>query len=546
MKRYFYSLLIVLVAAVSCTKEGQNDSEGNGKPVPHTVTVEIADVFKTKDGMEEIMPVLSKERGGLELYTEAVTYAYSCVDEFSMVFKSDIAPDGQILYAAYPAESATYSAAGLTVSLPSEIIWEENGTFESPLYASVGKTASEVDKISLTVPVGLIKVTYAGVPAGYDALVVTSMGSRLSGTFKVEDGALVSGKISSPNVTSIRFDAIATEKDMTFYLPVPTGIFESITFKLTGTGVDERLVAEMKGQVIEKGVIYPLVTQKELSLEFGEIAPESLVFPYCGESRDYPVIANAEWAVTSGNPEIIAVKKDDNTVSVTVPEGKYLGGISSEIKISSANPSIIIAPAVINVTQENNPSLTTPVGDIMYSADGSAKFSIYPKEGDKAEVKKSNITVNGKTKFGTYTFEFAEFNLASGFFHMENWFGGGCNIQLQFGQYNRVYYQDKNNETYKNGTSFSFAGSMPGDLTAVRRIVLKIFPCALEQGEVDGDTNIQVIVDDVQILNQKVGYNPWKDEAVPGLSVVFGITHREGDIIPAHLTIKSFEYTPEY
>ncbi len=253
MKRYFYSLLIVLVAAVSCTKEGQNDSEGNGKPVSHTVTVEIADVFKTKDGMEEIMPVLSKERGGLELYTEAVTYAYSCVDESSMVFKSDIAPEGQILYAAYPAESATYSAAGLTVSLPSEMIWEESGTFESPLYASVGKTASEVDKISLTVPVGLIKVTYAGVPAGYDALVVTSMGSRLSGTFKVEDGALVSGKISSPNVTSIRFDAIATEKDMTFYLPVPTGIFESITFKLTGTGVDERLVAEMKDQVIEKG-----------------------------------------------------------------------------------------------------------------------------------------------------------------------------------------------------------------------------------------------------------------------------------------------------
>lgn len=71
MKRYFYSLLIVLVAAVSCTKEGQNDSEGNGKPVPHTVTVEIADVFKTKKVLSKILKMtfsLLKQKCKKEYY----------------------------------------------------------------------------------------------------------------------------------------------------------------------------------------------------------------------------------------------------------------------------------------------------------------------------------------------------------------------------------------------------------------------------------------------------------------------------------------------
>lgn len=552
MKKFCILMMSAIAALAACEKSGDKtdngDNGGNKEPSSkeHVIGAKISSAFKSADGATEVKPEWLDE-AELELYTEGETYVYTMSEQGK--FKSEIMPEGEILYAAYPGQNAVYSAAGLTVSLPSEIDYNEEGKVFVPLVANVGKTTGELSDLELTAPLGLIKISYTGVPTGYNALVVTSAGMRVSGTFKYENGVLSSTATTSPNVTRINFETLTEVKDMSFYVPVPVGTFESIDFKLTGDGVKDIMVADMQNQKIDKTVLYTLSVRQDLKIAWGEIAEEKLIFPYTGESRDFPVVSNTEWTVVSSNPEIIAEKKNATTVTVTVPQGKYLGGICSEIKLVSANSGDIVAPAIMEVTQENSTLFVNPSGDVRYNKDGSATFSVHPADGDMTEVKRSSLGVPAdfRPKFGTYTFDFTEMNLAGvgGFFHMENWLGGNGNFQLQFGGYDRIYFAVKNTE-YASGTSFSFHGNMPADLTAIKQIVLKIFPIPSAEGIENDDMIMELYVDGAKLLEQKIGTNIWKEESSAGMNITFGITYRDGGLVPAHFTMKSFTYSEEY
>ena len=540
MKKTFLLPIFAGLMLMSCTEETPEtpgEGQGSTEPVEHTITASIAGEFRTKTILDGFKPVWS-ENDKLELYTAEGTYEYTLQDADG-TFTSPLTPEGEVLCAAYPAENAIYSVAGLTVTLPSTITYSENG-FICPLYAEIGKPAAEIGNVEMQIPVGMINVNYQGVPDGYSALVITSTGGRISGAFSVVDGTISTIPTSSENVTRVTFETLAAPQDMSFYIPAPVGQYASITFKLTGDGKEDLMVADMSEQTIEKGIVYSLTTDKNLILKWGDIDESALVYPYAGESRDYPVISNADWTVTSSNPAIEAVKKDDNTVTVTVPAGQYIGGMSSEIKISSADPSVVIAPAVINISQEGNPAVTVVEGsDIEYTPEGYAVLSINPETENAAQVSKSYFAAVDQTKYGTHTFEFDNVNLAAGFFGAEWWFSGG-NMQAQIGYTNRVYYQDS--AAGDAGTSHYFSLDY-STLNAVKQLVIKVFP-----KEGGGDTALQIWFDGTMFTEQFMGTEVWADSGRGGSALNFGLNSRPADqpIIESSLTIKSYSYTTEY
>lgn len=540
MKKTFLLPIFAGLMLMSCTEETPEtpgEGQGSTEPVEHTITASIAGEFRTKTILDGLKPVWS-ESDKLELYTAEGTYEYTLQDADG-TFTSPLTPEGEVLCAAYPAENAIYSVAGLTVTLPSAITYSENG-FICPLYAEIGKSAAEISEVEMQIPVGMINVNYQGVPDGYSALVITSTGGRISGAFSLVDGSISTIPTSGENVTSVTFETLAAPQDMSFYIPVPVGNYTSIIFKLTGEGKEDLMVADMKDLTVEKGIVYPLTTDKNMILKWGEIEETALLYPYAGESRDYPVISNADWTVTSSNPAVQAVKKDDKTVTVTVPAGQYIGGVSSAITISSADPSVVIAPAVLNISQEGNPSLTVVEGaDVEYTPEGYAVLSIYPASGDAAQVSKSYFAAVDKTKYGTYTFEFDNINLAAGFFGAEWWFSGG-NMQAQVGYTNRIYFADS--AAGNAGTSHYFSLDYP-TLNAVKQIAIKVFP--VEEG---GDTAVQIWFDGTMFTEQFMGTEVWADSGRGGSALNFGLNSRPADqpIIESSLTIKSYSYTTEY
>lgn len=539
MKNLYILPLIAGLALMSCTEQTPEtpDNQEGTEPAEHTIIASVADEFSTKTVLDG-MKLMWAEGDKIELYTAEETYEYT-LQEGENSFKSPLTPVGEVLYAAYPAENAIYSVAGLTMTLPSTIEYGED-RFICPLYAEIGKDADEIENVKMHIPVGMINVNYQGVPDGYSALVATSTGGRISGAFSIVDGTISTIPTSGENVTSVTFGTLATPQDMSFYIPVPVGQYASITFKLTGEGKEDLMVADMSEQTIEKGIVYSLTTDKNLILKWGEIDASGLVFPYAGESRDYPVVSNAEWTVTSSNPAIQAVKKDDQTVTVTVPAGQYIGGMSSEIKISSADPSVVIAPAVINIIQESNPAVSVVDGsDIAYTPEGYAVLSINPEADGVAQVSKSYFAAVDKTKYGTHTFEFENINLATGFFGAEWWFSGG-NMQAQIGYTNRVYYQDS--AAGDGGTSHYFSLDY-ATLNAVKQIVIKVFPT--ENG---GDTAMQIWFDGTMFTEQFMGTEVWADPERGGTSLNFGLNSRPADqpIVESSLTLKSYTYSSEY
>lgn len=546
-KNIFYVLAVVSLAATACGKENPEPDGGQagGEAVPHTFKAAIAEKFSTRTSLDG-MTVSWSEGDKIELYTASGTYEYTLQDSEG-TFRSETTPEGEVLHAAYPAENAIWSAAGLTVTLPSEIAY---GTSVIPLYAEVGKLASEISSIDMGIPVGLINLNCTDVPPGYNRLTVTSVGSRLSGTFLMENGVLHTLGTDTENVTAVTFGTLTSGQDMSFYIPAPVGTYSSVTFKLTGENVEDMMVAGLADQTIEKGIVYSLTTRSDLTIEFGDIPETDLTFPYTGGSRDYPVRSNTDWTVVSGNPEITAVKKDAGTVTVTVPAGKYVGGLSADITISSSDPEIIVAPDVITVGQEPNPALSVVDGsDVRYNADGSATLSIYPEADGAAQVSKSYFAAVDKTKYGTYTFDFAGLDMSCGIFSMECWFTSG-NIQLQMGFYNRIYFSDSISGVAAQ--SYNFDPVSYADMNQSKQIVVKMFPSTNPElgPETDNDMTFRFYIDGSLYREQSLGCNVWSlDEAQRGgTNVNFGIKGFPADetLVKSSITIRSYTYSSEY
>ncbi len=143
--------------------------------------------------------------------------------------------------AVFPTTAAkSYADGSLTVSYPSTVAWSSN--VNDPLVAQFGDNETTLNFKH----VGGVIAFSIKMPAGVDGLTVTA-DKRICGDFKVDttgDNPVVATEDNATEGTSVKFTFTKTTSagTMNFYLPVPTGTYNSLTLTaMNGTTVVKTL-----------------------------------------------------------------------------------------------------------------------------------------------------------------------------------------------------------------------------------------------------------------------------------------------------------------
>lgn len=241
MKKTFYFVSAALVAFVACTKE---------TPAPEQTEQPISIV---EQNQTTIYASIDDTKSEVNTTTGAFTWA---VDEFISVAPASGTEYNNTFKCATPAEGAftgTGEAGPIAISpMQSEVSY----TNETNYQVKLRDTYSYVDGVTNALMVGtkvdaskyqfkhaaaLLVVTYNNVPVNTSALKVTSTtgSQKLTGTVSLSGTGTSEIEISNDNTgltgngVTITFDKTdANVPSMTFYVPLPTGTYDAITFEL--------------------------------------------------------------------------------------------------------------------------------------------------------------------------------------------------------------------------------------------------------------------------------------------------------------------------
>lgn len=137
-------------------------------------------------------------------------------------------------YAVYPAGYHTISGNNVTVSLPSSY-GNQNSDYvkntNAIMLASVQQGNSNLTFKHLG---GLMRFNIKNVPAGANKFVFTASDKRITGAFPVEDDIITAEYNNGNNTVTINFKALSSSKDMTFYIPLPTGTYNGFKIEIKG------------------------------------------------------------------------------------------------------------------------------------------------------------------------------------------------------------------------------------------------------------------------------------------------------------------------
>ena len=137
-------------------------------------------------------------------------------------------------YAVYPAGNHTISGNNVTVNLPSSY---GNGNTDyvkntnAIMLASVQQGNSNLTFKHLG---GLMRFNIKNVPAGANKFVFTASDKRITGAFPVEDDIITAEYNNGNNTVTINFKALSSSKDITFYIPLPTGTYNGFKIEIKG------------------------------------------------------------------------------------------------------------------------------------------------------------------------------------------------------------------------------------------------------------------------------------------------------------------------
>ena len=137
-------------------------------------------------------------------------------------------------YAVYPAGNHTISGNNVTVNLPSSYGNDNTDYVKNTnaiMLASVQQGNSNLTFKHLG---GLMRFNIKNVPAGANKFVFTASDKRITGAFPVEDDIITAEYNNGNNTVTINFKALNSSKDMTFYIPLPTGTYKGFKIEIKG------------------------------------------------------------------------------------------------------------------------------------------------------------------------------------------------------------------------------------------------------------------------------------------------------------------------
>ena len=141
-------------------------------------------------------------------------------------------------YAVYPAGSHAISGNNVTVNLPStygnnNIDYVQNTN--AIMLASVQRGNNNLTFKHLG---GLMRFNIKNVPSGTNKFVFTSTDKDITGDFSIEDDIILANNKNSNNQLTINFKSLTSTRDMTFYIPLPTGTYNGFKIELKGNSTN--------------------------------------------------------------------------------------------------------------------------------------------------------------------------------------------------------------------------------------------------------------------------------------------------------------------
>lgn len=355
MKRLFGFLMLATLAFAGCTNDEGVDF-GNG-----SVSIEASiDQPGSRVGFNSTGAFFWTINDAIGVTTSGSTTDFSKMsiaagDEgtatatFSAKYMSG-QPKG---YAVYP-YNANHKMSGstLTYNFPAsyEYTIEDNdyfvldgtgNSFNPPMWSAI-----EDGKVFFKHLGGVLCVKIFDLPAGDDQTLTVTTSNKITGTFTADLSAsspvLTTSASNTDNVVTISYSN-ATEADRVFYIPVPTGVYESITVSFEAEG--ETVVVPFSNKTIHARSLQRLQIGSA-SIEGGEAAASvAAANKALEQGASSVVISNIAADATDATIVIPEQATVDNEVSIEIENIAFDGEIVIDEADGVSNPV-----AVLNLT----------------------------------------------------------------------------------------------------------------------------------------------------------------------------------------------------
>lgn len=271
MKKYISLISLAVVIMASCQKEAVQP-EGSQTPEQELVTIYAS--------LEDVKSAVNTTTGdfswalneGISVAPTSGTsyYTFTCSNTESGAFEG-IGTPGNI--AVSPVQAGTFTSdTEFQVAFPASYTWADGVTNA----LMVGTKVDDSYKYQFKHAGALLVVTYENVPANTSALrvVSTAAGQKLTGTVTLAGSAVGDIEIANDNTAltgnqvDINFEkTTGNVASRTFYVPVPTGHYDAITFSLVNDDADitASTVKTLKNATLSRAdvVVFPTITLKE-------------------------------------------------------------------------------------------------------------------------------------------------------------------------------------------------------------------------------------------------------------------------------------------
>lgn len=355
MKRLFGFLMLATLAFAGCTNDEGVDF-GNG-----SVSIEASiDQPGSRVGFNSTGAFFWTINDAIGVTTSGSTTDFSKMsiaagDEgtatatFSAKYMSG-QPEG---YAVYP-YNANHKMSGstLTYNFPAsyEYTIEDNdyfvldgtgNSFNPPMWSAI-----EDGKVFFKHLGGVLCVKIFDLPAGDDQTLTVTTSNKITGTFTADLSAsspvLTTSASNTDNVVTINYSN-AAEADRVFYIPVPAGVYESITVSFEAEG--ETVVVPFSNKTINARSLQRLQIGSA-SIEGGEaVASVAAANKALEQGASSVVISNIAADATDATIVIPEQATADNEVSIEIENIAFDGEIVIDEADGVSNPV-----AVLNLT----------------------------------------------------------------------------------------------------------------------------------------------------------------------------------------------------
>lgn len=264
MKKIFILISLAATVLFSCAKPELET------PVTEELnynTVITADVPQTKVAIDAEYTKLSWSNGDqISVLTSAgvyKTFTYTGEDGATTAEFKGTLDGGETVagYAIYPANELHSVADGQPViNLPADYAWKE-GQVMGPMVAVISE-----GEATFTHAAGLFAFDVQSIPAGTKGFRFSVADKGMTGSFSYVDSKITVGDSSEGSDVTMSFEASSEVRDMKFFIPAPTGVYNGFSIYYINSEDQE---VHIKSAVSENTIAAATVKKFSVTIEGG-------------------------------------------------------------------------------------------------------------------------------------------------------------------------------------------------------------------------------------------------------------------------------------